>query len=326
MNSEVLIDVIVPIYGVELYLRRCIESLLNQTYTDYIITLVDDGSPDRCPAICDEYATLYPQKIRVYHKKNGGLSDARNYGVERSNSEFVIFVDSDDWVSENYIYNLVKGLTSNEIDMVVSPYYRATETSTGMSICLSMPVMASRVMSAEDALIGLCKEKYYGSHAWSKLIRRSLVQTYPYPINKYYEDCYTTYKHIANSRKVSYISIPGYYYFQRNGSIIRSKFLKKHLDFVYANRDMVEYLINNHYSDRIISFGVYKLIRSAHAIFIHAKNEADFDEIYREVVAVLNQYKRYFSFIEQPFKEKMIQNLMMSNGFIYHIVLRYTKK
>ena len=136
------IDIIVPVYNVEPYLRKCVDSLLNQTYDDYIISLVDDGSPDECPVICDEYAINYPEKIRVYHKQNGGLSDARNYAVERSKSEFVIFVDSDDWVSERFIQNLVEGLTSSEIDMVVSPYYRATETSEGFSIYFNMSTKA----------------------------------------------------------------------------------------------------------------------------------------------------------------------------------------
>ena len=318
------IDVIVPIYKVEPYLNKCIESLINQTYSDYIVTLIDDGSPDKCPDICDEYAFKYPQRIRVYHKENGGLSDARNYGVKKSNSEFVVFVDSDDWVSCDFIKNLVEGLIASDIDMVVSPYYRAIETPEGISV-RSMPVMNSREMSAEEALIGLCREKYYGSHAWSKLIRRSLAQAYPYPINKYFEDCYTTYKQIANSRKVSYVPVPGYYYLQREGSIVRSKFQRKHLDFVYASQEMVEYLIHHHYSDRVISFGVYKLLRSAHATFIHARYESDFDKIYMEIFAILDGYKKYFTLIQQPLKEIIIQKLMMYNYKVYHFVLRCTK-
>ena len=161
------IDIIVPVYNVEPYLRKCVDSLLNQTYDDYIISLVDDGSPDECPVICDEYAINYPEKIRVYHKQNGGLSDARNYAVERSKSEFVIFVDSDDWVSERFIQNLVEGLTSSEIDMVVSPYYRATETSEGFSIYFNMSTKAPCAMEMEEALVELCKEKYYGN-LWHK--------------------------------------------------------------------------------------------------------------------------------------------------------------
>ncbi len=315
------IDVIVPVYRVEPYLNKCVDSLLDQTYDDYIVTLVDDGSPDKCPIICDEYAMKYPQKVRVFHKTNGGLSDARNYAVKRSESEFVIFVDSDDWVSSNFISNLVGGLTSTDIDMVVSPYYRAFETSDGVSISFSMPVIDSCEMSAEEALIGLCREKYYGSHAWSKLIRRNLVQAYLYPVGKYFEDSYTTYKHIANSRKVSYVCTPGYYYLQRKGSIIRSKFQRKHLDFVYATQEMVDFLISNRYSDRIISFGVYKLLRSAHATFIHARKEPNFDEIYNEIYIILSQYEKYFVMIHQSFKDFIIQKTMMFNRKLYHFLL-----
>lgn len=324
MDTNALIDIIVPVYNVEPYIRKCLDSLLHQSYENYIISLVDDGSTDNSGKICDEYEVGYPQRIRVYHKKNGGLSDARNYGVKKSDSEFVIFVDSDDWVSFDFVKNLAEGLIAPEIDMVVSPYYRAIETSEGISI-RSMPAMDFRTMSAEEALIGLCRERYYGSHACSKLIRRGLVQAYPYPINKYFEDCYTTYKQIANSRKVSYVSVPGYYYLQRKGSIVRSKFQRKHLDFVYACQEMVEYLIHHHYSDSLISFGVYKLLRSAHATFIHARYESDFDEIYREIFSILDRYRQYFTLIQQSLKEMLIQKLMMYDCKIYHFVLRYMK-
>ena len=320
------IDIIVPVYKVEPYLRKCVDSLLNQTYDDYIISLVDDGSPDECPVICDEYAINYPEKIRVYHKQNGGLSDARNYAVERSKSEFVIFVDSDDWVSEHFIQNLVEGLTSSEIDMVVSPYYRATETSEGVSIRLSMPTKAPCCMGVEEALIELCREEYYGNHACSKLIKRSLILAYLYPIGKYFEDSYTTYKHIAHSRKVSYIPNPGYYYLQREGSIVRSEFQRRHLDLIYATQEMVEYMIDNDFSRRTISFGVYKLFRSAHATFIHARKESDFNVIYDEVLMILNRYKEYFSVIDQSLKETIIHNIMILNRPLYHFMILGKKK
>ncbi len=320
------IDIIVPVYNVEPYLRKCVDSLLNQTYDDYIISLVDDGSPDECPVICDEYAINYPEKIRVYHKQNGGLSDARNYAVERSKSEFVIFVDSDDWVSERFIQNLVEGLTSSEIEMVVSPYYRATETSEGFSIYFNMSTKAPCAMEMEEALVELCKEKYYGNHAWSKLFRLGLLKAYPYPKGKYYEDSYTTYKHIAHSRLVSYVSTPGYYYLQRKGSIVRSEFQRKHLDVIYATQEMVKYMIDNHFSRKTVSFGVYKLLRNAHATFIHAKREQDFDIIYDEIFLILNQYKEYFPIINQSLKEAMIHKLMMSCRLLYHFMILYKKE
>ena len=321
------LSIVIPIYKIkEEYLRVCFDSLIAQDMDAFRVIAVDDGSPDECPAICDEYAINYSEKIRVYHKPNGGLSDARNYAVERSKSEFVIFVDSDDWVSEYFIQNLVEGLTSSEIDMVVSPYYRATETSEGVSIRWNMPTKAPCCMGVEEALIELCREKYYGNHAWSKLIKRSLILTYLYPIGKYFEDSYTTYKHIAHSRKVSYIPKPGYYYLQREGSIVRSKFQRRHLDLIYATQEMVEYMIDNDFSRRTISFGVYKLFRNAHAIFIHARKESDFNVIYDEVLMILNRYKGYFSVIDQSLKETIIHKLMMLNRSLYYFMIFGKKK
>ena len=99
------ISVIVPVYKVEKYLKRCVNSILNQDFEDYEIILVDDGSPDGCPAICDEYAKLYA-KISVIHKKNGGLSDARNIAVAQSKGEYIVFIDSDDYVDSNHLSSL----------------------------------------------------------------------------------------------------------------------------------------------------------------------------------------------------------------------------
>ena len=97
-----LVSVVVPVYNVEKYLDRCVQSLLTQTYPNYEIVLVDDGSPDNCPAMCDAYAKKY-ENVAVLHKKNGGISDARNYGVQRAKGDWIVFVDSDDYVAENYI-------------------------------------------------------------------------------------------------------------------------------------------------------------------------------------------------------------------------------
>ena len=102
---------------------------------------------------------------------------------------------------------------------------------------------------------GVVKEKYYGNHAWSKLFRLGLLKAYPYPKGKYYEDSYTTYKHIAHSRLVSYVSTPGYYYLQRKGSIVRSEFQRKHLDVIYATQEMVKYMIDNHFPENLFRLG-----------------------------------------------------------------------
>ena len=114
------ISVIVPVYKVEKYLKRCVNSILNQDFEDYEIILVDDGSPDGCPAICDEYAKLYA-KISVIHKKNGGLSDARNIAVAQSKGEYIVFIDSDDYVDSNHLSSLWDAMVKNDADMSCSP-------------------------------------------------------------------------------------------------------------------------------------------------------------------------------------------------------------
>lgn len=106
MSEQFLVSVIVPIYKVEAYIDKCIRSILKQTYKNYEVILVDDGSPDKCPDICDKYACEY-DNIRVLHKKNGGLSDARNAGVSIARGEYVTFVDSDDYIADDYIETLV---------------------------------------------------------------------------------------------------------------------------------------------------------------------------------------------------------------------------
>ena len=112
--KQPLVSVIVPIYKVEPYLRRCLDSIVKQTYTNLEIILVDDGSPDGCPQICDEYAAR-DKRIIVIHKKNGGLSDARNAGLDICKGEYISFVDSDDWTNENYIANLLDIITKNNM-------------------------------------------------------------------------------------------------------------------------------------------------------------------------------------------------------------------
>ena len=113
-----MISVIVPIYKVEKYLHRCVDSILNQSYTDFELLLIDDGSPDRCPQICDEYARQ-GDRIRVFHKSNGGLSDARNYGLDRMQGDYVSFIDSDDYVGPDYLKTLMELISEYDVPVAL---------------------------------------------------------------------------------------------------------------------------------------------------------------------------------------------------------------
>lgn len=117
------ISVIVPVYNVEQYLSRCLDSIINQTYRNFEVILVDDGSPDKCPEICDYYA-LQDNRIKVIHKENGGLADARNEGIRASSGEFITFIDSDDFVSFRYLEVLLDGITRHNADIIIAKFQR----------------------------------------------------------------------------------------------------------------------------------------------------------------------------------------------------------
>ena len=123
-----MVSVIIPIYKVEKYLRKCIDSVLNQTYQDFEIILVDDCSPDNCPKICDEYAKT-DGRIKVIHKENGGVSSARNAGIKIANGEYLSFIDSDDSVEENFLQILVEGLENNGADLCTTKHKKVFENS-----------------------------------------------------------------------------------------------------------------------------------------------------------------------------------------------------
>ena len=185
------ISVIVPVYKVEPFLSRCVDSLLNQTYRDFELILVDDGSPDSCGDICDRYARQ-DSRVHVIHQQNGGLSAARNTGIvhclEESSSDWLAFVDSDDWVHPQYLQRLMEAAEETGCRISVCGFYR----SSGEAI----------PEDPESAPVAMEAEAYYCSQihegvtavAWNKLYHRSLFKHLRYPIGKLHEDEFTTYR------------------------------------------------------------------------------------------------------------------------------------
>lgn len=217
--SQPLVSVIVPIYKVEPYLRRCLDSIVNQTYTNLEIILVDDGSPDACPQICDEYAAR-DNRIVVIHKENGGLSDARNAGLDICKGEYISFIDSDDWVDEKYVEVLYEIQKKTAAELSICVYDSFLEDGRLSSSCLSK---TSGIISWDfhEVLIRLCAEDTLGLMAvWGKLYARMLFDSIRFPKGKLYEDAYINYKLYMQCDKVCYSEIPLYHYRIRNGSIM----------------------------------------------------------------------------------------------------------
>lgn len=215
-RMEDLISVIVPVYKVEKFLRKCIESIVNQTYKNLEIILVDDGSPDGCPEICDEYARRDP-RIKVVHKTNGGLSDARNAGLAEAEGEFIGFVDSDDFIEAEMYRKLLCALKENDADMAVCNEICVDENSARMELVLySRPY---GILSKEDALKEVA-QGIFPSVAWNKLYRRKIFGKVKFIRGKCHEDEFFLHEIVFQCEKIVTISDRLYFYtVGRKGSI-----------------------------------------------------------------------------------------------------------
>ena len=232
-----LISVIVPVYKVEEYLDKCVQSIVDQTYTNLEIILVDDGSPDRCGDMCEAWAKK-DSRIRVLHKPNGGLSDARNAGMEISTGTYTAFVDSDDWISPDFIqvmYDAIKqsGAQIAGCDIIFAFPDEELKTDQGSG--------EVRICTTKEAIIDILQYKGFRAVAWNKLYLSQLLKGEKYPVGKHHEDEFFTYRIFGKAQKLVYVDKPMYYYLQRQGSIMHS-FTIKRLDALEAYLERLEYL------------------------------------------------------------------------------------
>lgn len=221
MSQTNKISIIVPIYNVESYLSRCIDSLLQQDYANIEIILVDDGSPDDCGRICDEYAQR-DDRIKVIHKQNGGLSSARNAGLDVMTGDWVMCVDSDDWVEPNYCSYALDDALEMESDIVVFGYNDCYPTHTE-----PQKNVARDIKLTPKQAIGELHGGKILSFAWNKIYKASLFDGIRYPLGRLYEDIGTTYKLFAKANSVALTTGITYNYFKRDDSILGKAFSPK---------------------------------------------------------------------------------------------------
>ena len=215
-----LISVVVPVFKVEGYLNRCVDSVLGQTYDNFELILVDDGSPDRCGEICDEYAGR-DQRVRVLHKENSGLSAARNSGIEIARGDYLTFLDSDDWVHELYLERLHNLLITTSSDISVGNFIQTVEED--VEVDLTNPKI--EVLSGLEALGELAGRLYVQMVVtWGKLYKRDLFKGIRFPPGKFHEDEFTTHKLLYKANKIAVTSEQLLYYRQRKDSIMGERF------------------------------------------------------------------------------------------------------
>lgn len=239
MNS--LISIVVPIYNVEQYLQKCVDSIINQTYKNLEIILVDDGSPDNCPKICDEYAKQ-DSRIKVIHKENGGLSDARNAGMKIATGEYISFIDSDDWAKSEMIESMYNRIIEDNSDLVSSGVVWVNED--GVEI-RNATVRENCVLNTEQAMAELINDGKLKQHVWNKLYKADLIKNIPFVKGKYHEDVFWSYKVIGVAEKISIEKNSYYFYVQRSESIMGERYSAKRLDALDAMKLRCEYMNKN---------------------------------------------------------------------------------
>ncbi len=214
--TEKKISVIIPVYNIEKFLNKCIESVLAQTYKNLEIILVDDGSTDSSGIICDNFASL-DNRIKVLHKTNGGLSSARNSGIEIASGEYVAFIDGDDYIEPNMIETLLNACANNEADLSICSFFM--EDSEG-KICAKSESLENNCYSNIEALelLALPRQDRYVV-AWNKLYKKSLFDKIKFPLNKLYEDQATVHKVFWEAKKIVTLSDKLYHYIVREGSL-----------------------------------------------------------------------------------------------------------
>lgn len=259
-----VISIIVPIYKVESYLDECVTSIVNQTYRNIQIILVDDGSPDRCGKICDDWM-LKDKRITVIHKENGGLSDARNAGLEKATGDYIAFVDSDDWI-EPQMYELMLSVMEKEnADLVacgIIDSYEDKEVIHSSAYCVG---------KAQTFLRMIYCDTIFPVASWNKLYRKRLFENIRFPKGKICEDAFTTYLLVDSANKIVQIPEALYHYRIREGSIMTTPFSLARMDEEEAWRQNYQYIRERYPEIAGIAYDFYlqKVNVLFHTIALH---------------------------------------------------------
>lgn len=232
-----IISIIIPVYNVEKYLCKCIDSVLEQTYKELEIILVDDGSKDSSGIICDEYENK-DNRIKVIHKKNGGLSDARNYGLDSAVGKYIAFLDSDDWIDSRYIEILYNNLKKYDADISICNFKRVNDEKQLLSGNENKTILYNNIEAMQEIYKSNSVEIIV---AWNKLYKKECFKEMRFPKGKIHEDEYLIPILLYYAKKIVYTDIELIYYRQTLNSIMNSKFNVNRLDYLYVLKKRTEF-------------------------------------------------------------------------------------
>lgn len=304
-----LISVIVPVYNVEKYLKKCIKSIMSQSYTNLEIILINDGSTDNSGKICDELKEQ-DKRIKVIHKSNGGLSDARNAGLKIANGKYIGFVDSDDYIAEDMfetLYNINKKYNSDI--SIVSFYEIYKDKVIGVRDSKKL-----QELTKIDAMKELLIDTNIQSYAWNKLFRRELFEGLEFPTNKNFEDIATTLLLFEKANKVVLLEEPKYYYVRRDDSIVGVRNYKTYKDYLDVIYDKYKYLDGKY--EELDLYNAYNFV--INMIWVYTIIVAfDLEEVYEDFK---NQYDLFESLINK-YQNEIIDKLDNHNKAVLYMML-----
>ena len=299
-NNSDLISVVVPVYNVEKYIEKCLMSIIKQTYKNLEIIIIDDGSSDNSLDICQKMANIDP-RIIIHHKKNGGLSSARNYGLKKSKGDYVIFIDSDDYTSESMIEKMHQSLLENETTLSVCGYiveYKNEKTYANYK--------GKEVIESKEAFEQILQKGcFFGSFAWNKLINKKLFRDVLFPEGQFYEDINTMYKLIHKAGKISVVPENLYYYQKRDASITATIDKKKVKDQLHAMSERLDFIADNY--PELNEKAQYQLQETIINLWIRSAKKFILD---REMVDILKMNLKRVDVEPKSYKSKLIYKLM----------------
>ncbi len=306
MEVGELISVIIPVYNVEKYLKRCVDSIRKQTYTNLEIILVNDGATDNSGKICEEYAQFDP-RIKVINKKNGGLSDARNAGIEMAQGKYLCFVDSDDWIAINCIEILEHNLVTTGADISIGQLISVKKYEEFYASNDGKVTLYDNEIAIEEYLY-----QRISPSACGKLYKREIFEKLRYPKGKLFEDVEVTYLAIKNAEKVVSVKTNIYAYFRRTGSIVTNQFRIEKMDYYY-NTQKVLCWVKDEYPN-LTEAAISRMVWAEVHLIVKMGNERS--KYQTENLMLWNDIKKYRKMICKNSKVRISNKIVMSISYL----------
>lgn len=320
MNDK--ISIILPVYNVDKYLRKCIDSILNQTYKNFELIIIDDGSTDNCPSICDEYKLL-DNRIQVIHQENKGLSAARNVGIDLSIGKYITFIDSDDYIDNKYLEILHKLIVENKADMAVCDKIIVNDKEKETNKLITN--YNNEIIDVEEAYMRMFKCNGIGFNVWSKLYKTNIVKKIKFPKGKLYEDIFVINKIMSSVKKIIVTNYNGYYYLKRRDSITNTNISDNHMNLIEGSIKFKDYMLRNY--PNLNDYTIRGYVNANFTVYRKAVLDNNFKKEYKSIRKEILSYKKdIFANKIYPFKMKFQTFLLLFGNTPYKIFYKIYKK